>query len=170
MAFQAYLSIHGSRQGQFTGNSPKSSRRDKWIEVVSFSYAVQSPREVATGQASGKRQHKPITIVVEQGLATQQMLHALTTNEVLKDVTFEFVDTNKEGKDHATHTVKLTNATISGFLPHAIVTNGRIRHGHSVKIEVDAMDLTRFDFTFRKIEITYRQGGKTASDDWEARV
>ncbi|MBI3260695.1 MAG: type VI secretion system tube protein Hcp [Ignavibacteriae bacterium] len=32
---------------------------------ITFTYDVKSPRDVATGQASGKRQHKPITITKE---------------------------------------------------------------------------------------------------------
>jgi len=31
------------------------------------------------------------------------------------------------------------------------------------------MELTEFDMTFRKIELTWNQGGKSANDDWESR-
>ncbi len=71
MAYQTYVSIHGSRQGQFRGNSVKNDRTGKWIDVLSFSYQVHSPRDIATGQPLGKRQHKSLVVFMEQGLATQ---------------------------------------------------------------------------------------------------
>ena len=36
-------------------------------------YQVKGPRDAASGQASGKRQHRPITIVKEWGAATPQL-------------------------------------------------------------------------------------------------
>lgn len=45
-----------------------ASSRDGQIEVSSYSWgvsqaAVTAPRDAASGQASGKRQHKPITVI-----------------------------------------------------------------------------------------------------------
>jgi hypothetical protein len=40
---------------------------------LSFTYEVKSPRDVATGQASGKRTHKPLTITKEWGPSTPQL-------------------------------------------------------------------------------------------------
>ena len=39
-----------------------------------FFHEVKAPRDVATGQASGKRTHKPVTFVKEWGPATPQLL------------------------------------------------------------------------------------------------
>jgi hypothetical protein len=49
------------------------------VEELSFtlnfneiSYGVKSPRDVATGQSSGKRTHKPVTFVKEWGASSPQ--------------------------------------------------------------------------------------------------
>jgi type VI secretion system secreted protein Hcp len=125
---------------------------------------VQSPRDAATGQASGKRQHKPVQIVAEWGTATPQLFQALVSNEVLAEVTIEFVDTNKDGKSYVRQTKKLANATISNLRPQAIFSNGPIRHGHSLTLE----EYTEINMTYQPIEWTWKNGGKTASDDWQA--
>lgn len=47
-------------------------------------YAVTGPRDAATGQASGKRMHKPITIVKEWGPASPQLMAVKPTYDVKK--------------------------------------------------------------------------------------
>jgi type VI secretion system secreted protein Hcp len=163
MAFMAYMTINGSKQGRFKGNSGKSGRHG-WIEVLSCSYSVQSPRDAATGQASGKRVHKPVQIVAEWGTATPQLFQALVSNEVLAEVTIDFVDTNKDGKSYVRQTKKLVNATISSLRSQAIFSNGPIRHGHSLTLD----EYLEIDMTFHPIEWTWKNGGKTYSDDWQA--
>jgi type VI secretion system secreted protein Hcp len=64
MSTKVYLTIRGVKQGTFKGGSP---HHDDWIEVLSFTYSVESPRDASTGQASGKRQYSPIKIVKEWG-------------------------------------------------------------------------------------------------------
>lgn len=66
MAYEFYVSIEGSKQGKFKGESAREAHKGK-IGAIGFSHEVASPRDVATGQASGKRQHMPITFVKEWG-------------------------------------------------------------------------------------------------------
>jgi hypothetical protein len=47
-------------------------------------YQVKSPRDSASGQASGKRMHKPMTIVKEWGAATPQLMAIKPTYDVKK--------------------------------------------------------------------------------------
>ena len=47
-------------------------------------YQVVSPRDSASGQASGKRMHKPITFVKEWGAATPQLMAMKTGYDVKK--------------------------------------------------------------------------------------
>jgi hypothetical protein len=48
-------------------------------------YTVRSPRDSASGMASGKRQHKPVTFVKEWGPATLQLRTMKTTYDVKKN-------------------------------------------------------------------------------------
>jgi hypothetical protein len=36
--------------------------REDQIQVIAINYAIKSPRDAASGQATGKRRHKPLTI------------------------------------------------------------------------------------------------------------
>ena len=47
-------------------------------------FRVTSPRDAASGQASGKRMHKPFTIVKEWGAATPQLMAMKTGYDVKK--------------------------------------------------------------------------------------
>src|SRR5260221_8493409 len=98
MARVFYVTIEGSRQGRFKGESTLANAKGK-IEGLTFSSEVASPRDVATGQASGKRIHSPITFTKQWGAASPQLFQAAVTNEILKSVLFEFVGTDKAGKE-----------------------------------------------------------------------
>jgi len=76
---------------------------------------IISPRDIATGQASGKRQHKPIVIVKEVDKSSPLLLKAYSGREVLKSVLLEFRRRNPEGQEEVYYTVKLTNALISSI-------------------------------------------------------
>jgi hypothetical protein len=52
--------------------------------VHTAQYQVISPRDSASGQASGKRMHKPITVVKEWGPATPQLMAMRPTYDVKK--------------------------------------------------------------------------------------
>ena len=107
MALEGYVSIHGREQGPFRGN-PK---RESGVSVLKFSYAVEAPRDVATGQASGKRQHEPIKITKEWGASSPQIFQALVSNEVLDSVVIEFVNQNRSRQERPSK-IHLTNAHV----------------------------------------------------------
>src|SRR5687767_8170397 len=48
-------------------------------------YTIKSPRDSASGMASGKRTHKPVTFVKEWGAATPQLRTMKTTYDVKKN-------------------------------------------------------------------------------------
>jgi hypothetical protein len=50
----------------------------------SAQYTVTSPRDIATGQASGKRMHKPFTIVKEWGAASPQLAKMTPSYDIKK--------------------------------------------------------------------------------------
>ena len=54
------------------------------VAGISFHYDVKSPRDAASGQASGKRTHKPVTIVKEWGAATPQLAKLRPSYDVKK--------------------------------------------------------------------------------------
>ena len=155
MARVFYVTIEGSKQGRFKGESALANAKGK-IEGLTFSSEVASPHDVATGQASGKRIHSPITFTKQWGAASPQLFQATVTNEVLKSVLFEFIGTDKAGKEQVFETVKLTNATIAELKRTLDEHTPEGAHG------IDQVSLV-----FQKIEITDTISKTTASDDWQ---
>jgi type VI secretion system secreted protein Hcp len=146
-----YLQIEGVKQGPFKGGVERKGR--SWIEVAAFSVGLISPRDAATGQASGKRQHKPISITKEVDESSPQLFQAATTNEVLKNVVIQSVRVDPRGKEQIYQTITLKNAHI----PQIQKIGGKGKREEE-----------RFDLIFQEIQVTDIQGKVTATDDWTA--
>jgi type VI secretion system secreted protein Hcp len=165
MAYEFYLKVEGSKQGKFKGDGISSKHKDE-ISGLKFHYEVMSPRDAATGQASGKRQHKPIMVTTEWGAFSPQLFQALTTNETLKKVDISFYKTNKMGEEQVYSTMKLTNANVTGAKFYGGIEDGA--DGSSAKHASvgGGHELTEWSFTFQKIEFEAEKS--MAVDDWYA--
>jgi type VI secretion system secreted protein Hcp len=161
VAYQFYVTIQGAKQGKLKGDALSKSQVGKMIGLK-FEYEVTSPRDLATGQASGKRMHKPFTITKEWGAASPQLLRACATNEVLNMVLLEFFHTTATGEERLHHTIKLTNASISNLKQYVA--------DPVMAAEYDAAELEEISFTYQRITFEDKVGKTTAVDDWEART
>jgi type VI secretion system secreted protein Hcp len=157
MAYEFYVTVEGRKQGKFKGESAREAHRNK-VAGLRYRYEVTSPRDMATGQASGKRQHGAIQFTKEWGAATPQFFQALVTNEVLSSVLFEFVRTSPEGVEEVHTTIRLTNATVAS-IEHSIGDTKQER-------VFDTAELETVSFTFQRIEIENKYGKTAAADDW----
>lgn len=158
----AYLRIKGQKSGDIKGGSTQKGREDAII-VIAVSHEIVSPRDPATGQATGKRQHKPFVITKELDKSTPILRQVLATNETLPSFTIEFWRPSQRaatgvGAEEKYLTIKLTNANIASI--RQVMPNNK------------NPDLTRYlqyeevAFTYQKIEWTWTDGGITSSDDW----
>ena len=103
-----FIKIEGAKQGVFQSEGDRGG-----IVGLGFEQAIASPRDVATGQASGKRQYSPVVFTKEWGAASPQLFQALVTNESLKNVQFDFYEpSGPEGGEELFFTVKLMNAFV----------------------------------------------------------
>ena len=157
MAYQFYVTIIGAKQGQFKGEGTGKSHKGK-IPAVGFLYEVKSPRDIATGQASGKRQHNPVRITKEWGASSPQIFQALVTNEVLKSVLCEFVRADPKGQEEVYYTIKLTNASVSDLKQYLDETQTAGDYAGKALEDVS--------FTFQKIEEEDKIANRAASDSW----
>ncbi|MEO7239402.1 MAG: type VI secretion system tube protein TssD [Gemmatimonadales bacterium] len=139
------MTIEGTKQGVFPGAKAGG------IAGLRFSYDVKSPRDMASGQASGKRQHGPIVFTKMVGAASPQIFQALTSNEVLKSVVI-----NLPGGEGG-YTIKLSNATVSGIKQYTEGLSG------------PPTVLEDVSFTFQRIEVEDPGTRSMAMDDWTAR-
>ncbi len=135
-AFDTYMTINGTKQGQFKGE-----RMSEKIALTSVSH----DSAMATRMATGKRQHGSITITREVDAASPKFFQALSTNEVLRDVTIVFAAPRAGARK--VQTIDLKNATI--------VSDRKAGGSELITIE------------YATIEVTWTDGGKTATDDWE---
>ena len=164
MAYEFYVTIEGKKQGAFKGESPREAHKAK-IAGLSYRHQIQSPRDAATGQASGKRQHGPIAITKEWGPASPQIFQALVTNEVLPNVLFEFIHTTPDGIEEIYHTIKLLNATVSS-VEYMTGTGDESSSSAKHSAAYDTHELEKVSFTYQRIEIENVIGKTSAEDDW----
>ncbi|MGA2216818.1 MAG: type VI secretion system tube protein Hcp [Terracidiphilus sp.] len=114
---QFLLEIKLQTQGKIKGSSTKGHgnvNNSKGILCHSFSYGVETPYDAASGLPTGKRQHKPISIVREVDSASPLLLHACATNEGFTTATLSFFKPGKSGKETVYQTIELTNGAITG--------------------------------------------------------
>jgi type VI secretion system Hcp family effector len=154
-AVGAYMKIEGTKSGQFKSETMRQGSK-QWIPVITVNYEMESPRDAASGQAAGKRQHKPVRVTMERGATSVQLQKALQANEHLREVVIEFVHA-AQGKEQVYQTITLTGAAITAI---------QAAHGSSAKNGHESEEIS---FTYEKMQVTHGQGNKTASDSWTTR-
>ncbi len=137
-AFDTYMTINGTRQGQFKGEQMSEK-----IPVSSVSHNIT----MASRMATGRSQHGQITIQRMVDAASPKLMQAMNTHEPLNDVTIVFRTTGA-GAGKTVQTLNLKDALIS-----SVRVSGRTE---SITIE------------YATIMVTWTDGGKTATDDWES--
>ena len=140
------MTVEATKQGVFPGGKGGA------IPGLGFSYGVKSPRDAASGQATGKRQHGPVVFTKRVGTASPQLFQALANNESLKSVVVNLP------VEEGGYTVKLTNASISEIKQYTDVVNGQ------------ATVLEDVSFTFQRIEVQDAATRSMAVDDWHAPI
>jgi len=75
---------------KFDGVDGEATDKDHkgWIDILSVSHSVV-PRDAASGHATGKRQHKPLTITKPIDKASPILAEALASGKALSNVTIE---------------------------------------------------------------------------------
>jgi type VI secretion system secreted protein Hcp len=158
-----YMMLEGTRQGKFKGSAGIKGLEDS-IAIQRFDYEIVSPRDTATGMATGKRQHKPIRIIKEWDASTPMLFQALTTNEVLKTAKFSFYRPTPTGQSELFQVVTLTNASVTGIKQFTGDPSVNI----IPRIPADTARFEEVSFVFQKIEIENKPAGTTAVDDFSA--
>jgi type VI secretion system secreted protein Hcp len=162
MAYQVYATVTGSKQGAFKGASTLKGREGR-IHVLSMNYGVASPRDSATGLATGRHTEQPLTFSLYWENCSPQFFTAAFTNEALTSVLFEYYSLEvKTAVETLTHTVKLTNASVASVQESFAST--------TPAGQTDGSDVQTVTLTFQKIEITNTAGSITAIDDWQRPV
>jgi len=166
MALNAYLNLTGQKQGDIKGSVTQKGREGK-IMVIAVNHEIVSPRDSASGLPTGKRMHKPFVITKELDKSTPLLFNALVNNENITKWKLEFWTpqikaTSGVGAETQHYTVDLVNANIAS-IEFQMLNNKNPELTRYAEYEEIA-------FTYQKIIWTWKDGGITAEDDWEAPV
>jgi type VI secretion system secreted protein Hcp len=110
--FDVFMKIKGAKSGEIKGYSTNEKHKD-WIEVLSYEHAMESPVGARHGTASGKVQFNPIKVKKQIDGSTPVLYQALTTNENLTEVLFEFWTSGATGGLQKYLDIKLVNARLT---------------------------------------------------------
>jgi type VI secretion system secreted protein Hcp len=158
MALNAYLSLTGQRQGPIRGSVTQKGREGK-IMVIGVMHEIVCPRDPSSGLPTGKRVHKPLTVLKEVDRSSPLLYAVLTSNESISAARLDFWTPTAAGTERQHYTVRLTGANISGiFLKMANVRSPKLSR---------LPEYEEVSFTYQKIEWTWNEGGLSAADDWE---
>ncbi len=153
------ISAEGTKQGKFKGESSRSKFTDR-AEIAGYLQEVTSPRDAASGMASGKRTHLPLMVLKQSGASSPQFFQALTNGEVLKTVTIDFYKIDGGSTELNYYTVTLTNATVSGYKQFiGPLENEKFNPANNILYD-------EIKFTFQKIMIEDKISKTMTVDDW----
>lgn len=166
MPTPAYMSIIGEIQGNITenANSAKSigniwqSEHINEIIIQQFEHIVTVPRDPQSGQPTGQRVHKPLTVTKVQDRSSPLLFNALVTGEKLPKCVIRFFRTSVEGKQEHYYTITMYDALL-------VDIDSRMAHcqdGITASRVVEEI----LQFTYLKIEVCHDVCGVSGSDDW----
>lgn len=170
MPTPAYLSIEGETQGNMTENAFTEDSvgnvyqegHENEILVQAFNHQVTVPTDVQSGQPTGQRVHKPLSITKVFDKSSPLLYVALTTGEKLTKCVLNWYRTSPAGQQEHYFTIELEDAiitNITSYMPNCQdEKNKQFTHLEDVS------------FSYRKITWTHEVGGTSGSDDWRSPV
>jgi len=163
MALNAYLLLKGQKQGDIHGGVTQKGRENT-ILVHGFDNQMAVPLDAASGLPTGKRQHRPLSIVKEVDQSSPKLWTAVVNNETLTTWVLRFwaADAAQGGIEKQIYTVTLTNARIVSM--HEFMSDNQ--NPAQAKLPLQE----QISFTYQKIEWTWMNPTVVAADDWESPV
>ena len=127
---------------------------------IGFQHEIKSPRDVATGTASGKRQHKPFTVIKPVDKASLLLMQAMIDNRRFTSVQFTAWRPGKTGQEEQFYTIQLENATITS------ISRDRASAAEDIASTSSSLILEKVEIVYD--EITFRLPGADGviTDSW----
>jgi len=126
-----FIRVTGTRSGKVKGEWQRDSQvlKPGDIQILSWSWGVQSPTDTWEGTATGKRQFLELRVRKRADTATPILYSVLKTNEQLKSIKLMVFKAGSDLED----------------LPYFILTVGESAH--------ELFD--QMSFAFRKVQLSY---------------
>ena len=157
MALNAYLYLEGDTQGQIKGSVTQAGREDM-IMVIGFDHTVVSPRDAASGLATGHRQHQPVVITKEIDAASPDLWRAMVHNENLSTFRLEFYRPSSSGMENHFYSIELFNAQISTIKTEML--------NNKYPENMTHLEREKVAFVYERISWIFMDGGDLAEDSW----
>ena len=126
--------------------------------VLAFNHEVVSPRDPASGLATGKRQHMPFRCVIPQGSNTPLLFKALSNNEIIPKVEIQLWRPGTTTTEVLYLKYELENVSVSSVRPWMPNIKEADVATFGPQVEVA--------FVYQKITWTFTNGGVTHTDTW----
>jgi type VI secretion system secreted protein Hcp len=150
------VEIHGDNRNQQDG-------REGSIECTYFQYGVSVPISKGSGQASGKRQHEPITIRKPIDQSTPLLFRGLVQNQAV-EATFKFYKLGADNEQHDFYTIDITKGRIASINEISPDNENRVGDGAS------SFPLEQVTFTFQTIRWRFEPTAVEFQDTFNGRV
>jgi type VI secretion system secreted protein Hcp len=161
MSFEFYVTIKGSKQGQFKSETKKEKYSEKHIPCMKIEMGSVVPVDANSGELKGFRMHKPLVITKEWGASSPQILQAHWSGEVLDEVVVTVVTRSADGmKEEPYEVITLKDAKI-------VSVNRYSDKSAKDTSDSDVNHLEDIGFRFRAILVENPQAGTSTSDDWD---
>jgi type VI secretion system secreted protein Hcp len=166
MAMPAYMTIKGTTMGNITegaftvesvGNIYQEGHENE-IMIQAFSHEVIIPRDPQSGQPTGQRVHKPFKISKVCDKTSPLLMQALTTGELLKEVTINWYRTSATSSRELYYITKLEDAIIVNIKGYM--------HNCQDQTTAHLTQMEDVEFSYRKITWEHKIGNTESSDDW----
>lgn len=156
MAIQAYLKVKANGN-DIAGSSVDTKSHGDWCDVVTYEMGAEVNLDRISGQATGRRQHKPLTVVKPLDKASPMLFQALVQNQEI-EATLEFWrDKRGSGGREKYYTYKITKGRVVALSQFAA-------DDEDPKSNKGAQE--KVSFVFDKIIVTWVDGGIEAEDHW----
>jgi type VI secretion system secreted protein Hcp len=115
----AYLKLVADAAGEIKGPVlDRDNNKNGSIALIAIDHGIVSPRDVATGMVSGKRQHLPITFTKETDNTSPFFYQFIARNELIKTAEFFFFGFGSQfglsaGRETIQYKITLRKAWIS---------------------------------------------------------
>ena len=158
MAAAAWLSLKGETVGDIKSASGVEGL-DEYIRVINAEHLIESPRDIATGRATGRRRHLPLRLVAAINKETPIIAQSLCNNENITEFRIRWTAPNPTGDMVHVATTELVNARIVNIriLNHFTLEDRWKKYPGVYEMEV----------VYQRITWTWEEGGISAYDDWK---
>ena len=161
MALNAYLTLSGDKTGEVRGSVTQKGREGK-IMVIAAHHEVLTPRDPASGLATGRRQHLPLVITKQIDRASPLLHQMQSDNETIATWELDFWAPQLRaaagaGTEALVYTITLAEASIASIT--TVMPNNK---------DPALMKLETYEevgFTYQQITWTWTDGGLVGRDD-----